>query len=93
MSILPEPSTVLRGSEGDLVFVRVRVNSRSLEKLLESLAGLDFPINPEIRHGFPDTWVEFPAYDKHVRAIETLLRRSGFTGATIELANVLSAIA
>lgn len=87
MSYWPEDaisSPVLRGAEGELVNVRVRVDSRSLEELLEALAGLKFPINPEIRHGYPDTWVEFPAYDAHVPAVKKLLRRMRI-GAGVEM--------
>ena len=84
--------TVLRGAEGELVSVRVKVDPRSLEDLLEALAGLDFPINPEIRHTHPSTVVEFPAYEKRLRAIERTIERSGL-GAEIELASMLQAIA
>jgi hypothetical protein len=76
-----------------LVDVKVNVPSRSLEDLLDALARLDFPINPEIRHGYPDTTVEFPAYDTNVSAIEMVLRAAGIIGVRIELANMLRAIA
>jgi hypothetical protein len=86
-------SPVLRGAEGELVFVRVRVDSRSLEDLLEALAGLEFPINPEIRHGHPETAVEFPAYDNHVAEIQAVIRNSRIEGVSVELASMLRAIA
>ncbi len=86
-------SPVLRGVEGELVFIRVYVDPRSLEDLLEALCSLDFPINPEIRHGHPHTIVEFPAYDRHVGEIRNVIRRAGITGATVELANMMRAIA
>lgn len=85
MSCDPVLSPVLRGRDGDLVFVSVRVNSRSLEELLEALARLDFPINPEIRHGHPDTSVEFPAYDGNIDTIRAVLREGGLEGAKLEL--------
>ena len=67
MSVVPEtPSTGLRGSGGELVLVSVLVDSRLLEDILDALASADFPINPEIRHGYPDTHVEFPAYENQV---------------------------
>jgi hypothetical protein len=75
-----------------LVFVRVKVESRLLEDLLEALARADFPINPEIRHGFPDTYVEFPAYDKQVDEIRSLIQAAGIQ-VGLDLANMLSAIA
>ena len=86
-------SPALHGAEGDLVHVKVNVPSRCLEDLLDALARLHFPINPEIRHGYPDTTVEFPAYDTHVGAIEKVLRAAGIVGARLELANMLRAIA
>lgn len=85
MSYQPVTSPVLHGRDGDLVFVSVRVNSRVLEELLEALARLDFPINPEIRHGYPDTLVEFPAYDGNVDEIRAVLREGGMDGAKLEL--------
>lgn len=88
-----QASPALRGADGDLVDVKVTIPSRSLEDLLDTLARLDFPINPEIRHGFPDTLVEFPAYDTHVGAIEQVVRATGILGVRIELANMLRAIA
>lgn len=89
---LGDESAVLHGADGDLVFVRVRVESRLLEDLLEALARAAFPINPEIRHGFPFTFVEFPAYDGQVDEIRSLLESAGIE-AGLDLLNMLSAIA
>ena len=82
---------VLHGADGNLVLVRVRVDERLLEEVLEALAGASFPINPEIRHGHPDTWVEFPAYEKHTAEIRRLIRAAGIRNVEIELANTLIA--
>jgi hypothetical protein len=86
-------STALRGLNGELVLVRARVDSRLLEELLEVLSDADFPINPEIRHGFPDTIVEFPAYDNQIAEIRALIQRAGLRQVNLELANMLRAIA
>jgi hypothetical protein len=86
-------SAALRGADGELVFVRVRVDSRLLEDLLDALAQADFPINPEIRHGYPDTFVEFPAYDQQVPEIRSLIQRAGIRDVALDLANMLTAIA
>ena len=43
-------ATTLCGREGALVCVSISVDPRSLESLLEALAELDFPINPQIFH-------------------------------------------
>jgi len=48
------------GSEGELVAVSITVNPRDLEALLEALASVDFPINPQICHAESETMVEFP---------------------------------
>src|SRR5262245_47906900 len=60
-------ASVLCGSEGELISVSVSVDPRELEALLEALARVDFPINPQIYHADGHaprerTIVEFPAY-------------------------------
>ncbi len=62
------PSTVV-----DLLMVRVRVESRDLEELLETLAGLDFPVNPELFPSGGETMVEFPAYGHQLEEIYSVL--------------------
>jgi hypothetical protein len=44
------PSEALCGSGGELVMVRVVVTAKDLEETLETLAELDFPVNPELFH-------------------------------------------
>lgn len=83
----------LHGTEGVLVFVRVRVDPRLLEDLLEALAAADFPINPEIRHAHPQTIVEFPAYESQIPEIRRLVTGAGVGQGDLELANMLRAIA
>ena len=43
-------ATPLCGREGELVAVSISVSPRDLEALLEGLACVDFPINPQIHH-------------------------------------------
>ena len=77
MSVWPPPPTpALSGSEGALVSISIDVDPRYLESLLEALARVSFPINPQIYHEaalvyrYADghreteavTLVEFPAY-------------------------------
>jgi hypothetical protein len=85
MSYQPAAFPVLRGQDGELVFVSVQVNSRLLEELLDALAKLEFPINPEIRHGHPFTLVEFPAYDGNIEDIQTVLRNEALDDVKLEL--------
>lgn len=93
----------LIGSEGELVSVRIHVEPRLLEDLLEALASLSFPINPQIYHHagvgyvFPDgreevvstTLVEFPAFSSHLGEVKKALRAHGLPQ---ELAHVRSMI-
>jgi hypothetical protein len=77
----------LATSEGALVSVSVTVAPRFLENLLDALAHLDFPINPQIYHDAavrtfyadgreetePTTIVEFPAYAGRLPEIRAIL--------------------
>ncbi len=71
------PAPILAGTEGELVSVRITTDPRCLEDLLECLASLSFPINPELFHGLP-TSVEFPAYEGWLPALRDALRAYGF---------------
>ncbi len=77
---------------GDLVFVRVSVDPRSLEDLLEALAQAPFPINPEIRHGIPSTVVEFPAYKNRLDDVRNTVLRAGLSDCRIDAIDMLTAI-
>jgi hypothetical protein len=82
----------LSGREGELLSVSVDVAARDLEDLLEALALLDFPVNPQIFHDAamvyvladgsrsetPTTLVEFPAYGSNVKQIRDVLAACGF---------------
>jgi hypothetical protein len=77
----------IKGREGELVSVRVCVEARLLEALLDALAGLSFPTNPQIFHQagighvYPDgredirptTMVEFPAFSNHLAQVRDAL--------------------
>jgi hypothetical protein len=81
---LVPPSPVLGGAEGELVSVRVFVEPRLLEELLEALASVSFPVNPQIFHQpGPDTLVEFPAYSGRLSEVRSVLKESGFDTAPI----------
>ncbi|HUP04768.1 MAG TPA: hypothetical protein VMU19_12310 [Bryobacteraceae bacterium] len=107
MSVWPvaEPSAALSGSEGALVSVSIGVRARDLESLLEALARLPFPINPEICHGAevaprggvfgesePSTLVEFPAYAGRIAEVRAELERSGFHRSALRIASMLDEI-
>ncbi|MFN7993313.1 MAG: hypothetical protein U0Q18_06915 [Bryobacteraceae bacterium] len=82
----------LAGAEGALVIVSVAAEPSRLEQLLDALAHLDFPINPQIYHDAvqvyrfaddheeaePTTLVEFPAYQGRLPEIRAALESYGF---------------
>jgi hypothetical protein len=67
----------MSGRLSELIRIRVSTDPRSLEELLDCLANLSFPINPQIYHGLP-TIVEFPAYESHLPQIRSALRAYNF---------------
>ncbi|HYW41303.1 MAG TPA: hypothetical protein VE959_00515 [Bryobacteraceae bacterium] len=109
MSVWPETlpdSPSLSSREGVLVSVSISVEPRRLEALLEALASLDFPINPQIYHDaalvyvYPDhheeaeaaTLVEFPAYERRMDDVRRALEASGFAAASIQVTAMLEEI-
>ena len=97
MSVWPslqptDASLALSGREGELLSVSIDVEARDLEDLLEALALLDFPVNPQIFHDAalvyvladgshretPTTLVEFPAYRGAVERVRDVLADCGF---------------
>jgi hypothetical protein len=99
-------SPALLGSQGELVSISVTVEPRDLEDLLEALAALDFPINPQIYHDAavvyvdggggqreePATIVEFPAYAGGLPKIRSVLEASGFGSQAISVSPMLEEI-
>ena len=96
----------LSGSEGALVSVSISVESRRLESLLETLAQIGFPINPQIFHDalvvylYPDrheeteatTLVEFPAYAERIAEVQHSLEANGFDPGAIQVTSMLDEI-
>ena len=97
------PNVPLSGAEGVLVSVSVSVEPSRLEELLDALAHLEFPINPQIYHdaaviyGYADgheemepaTLVEFPAYEDRLPEIGRLLESGGFPGDSLQATAML----
>ena len=87
MSVWPLSTT-----EGQLLSVSIRVEPTELEQLLEALAQVSFPINPQIYHDaavvycYPvdreeteaTTLVEFPAFEVHLSEVRSALASYGF---------------
>jgi hypothetical protein len=87
----------LLGTEGALVSVSISVEPPRLEALLDALAHLDFPINPQIYHDagpttHPATMVEFPAYERRLPEIRLLLETCGFPAKSVRDTAMLECI-
>jgi glutamine synthetase adenylyltransferase len=80
----------LFGREGELISVRVTVEPRLLEDLLDALALLDFPVNPQLYHHTAEVAVEFPAYSSQLDRVRQALRARGFNDEQVELSKVLA---
>ncbi len=92
-NVIP-PSPALGGAEGELVSVRVFVEPRLLEELLEALASVSFPVNPQIFHQpGPDTLVEFPAYTGRLSEVRDALKDAGFDPAAVIVRPMLTQLA
>ena len=109
MNVWPLPADsrrTLAGSEGTLISAAVHVEPRRLETLLEALAQLSFPINPQIYHDAsvryvygggreevePTTLVEFPAYDARVPEVRRMLAAFGFPPDALHTTGMLDGI-
>jgi len=108
MSVWPAlaPAASLSGREGDLVSVSIDVNARDLESLLEALAQIEFPINPQIYHdaevvylhadGHQEseavTLVEFPAYAGRLPEVRRALESYGFDPDALHVNHMLEEI-
>jgi hypothetical protein len=108
MSVWSEPAAnpPLAGREGVLVSVTIDVAARDLEALLDALANIDFPVNPQIYHDAavrqlyadgrqserPVTLVEFPAYAGRVEEVGRAVEARGFDRGSIHVSEMLDAI-
>jgi len=108
MSVWPKTvaGPLLAGSKGALVSVSIHVDPRHLESLLEALAQVSFPINPQIYHDalmvyrYADgreetettTLVEFPAYSGQMEEVRSGLEAHGFDPDTVYVTTMLDEI-
>jgi len=97
------PVVSLGGAEGELLAVRISVEPRLLEQLLDTLAQLEFPISPQIYHHAalhyeyadgrerrePTTTVEFPAYAGWLPAVRLVLEQAGLSTAAFTARGML----
>jgi hypothetical protein len=109
MSVWPKTmssAASLSGSDGDLISISINVDPRSLEPLLEALAQVGFPVNPQIYHDaamvylYPDgreeteaaTLVEFPAYRGQLDKVCRAVNDCGFNPASLQVTSMLDQI-
>ncbi len=99
-------ASTLCGRQGALVSVSISVDPRHLESLLEALAQVSFPINPQIYHDavlvyrFADdheeaestTLVEFPAYEDQLDGVTSAIRAFDFDPASLHVTGMLDEI-
>ena len=109
MSVWPKTLPVaasLSTAEGALVSVSIHVEPHCLESLLEALALVSFPINPQIYHDaalvyrYADgrdqtesiTLVEFPAYQNRLDDVRRAVQAYGFPADCIQAIGMLDEI-
>ena len=95
MSVWPSAVSghpLLSGRQGELIQVRISTDPRLLEDLLECLASVPFPINPQIYHG-RITVVEFPAYEQHLYLVRDALQSFGLDPSSMQTSSMSEAIA
>ena len=109
MSVWPKTLPVtpsLSTAEGALVSVSIHAEPHCLESLLEALAQVSFPINPQIYHDaalvyryadgreqtVPITLVEFPAYENRLDEVSRAVQAYGFPPDCIHTVGMLDDI-
>src|SRR5947209_3922453 len=109
MSVWPNTTAVgaaLEGRDGLLVCISISVQPRYLEALLEALANVPFPVNPQIYHNaavvyvYADgreeaqstTLVEFPAYAGQLSQVRQALNAYRLDEESIHVAAMLDDI-
>jgi hypothetical protein len=77
----------------DLLLISVTVSPRDVENVLDSLAGLPFPINADLKYEEWKTTVEFPAYRSSLEEVKAMLAAKGFDDAQVHFRPAFSAVA
>jgi hypothetical protein len=97
------PGLALSSTEGALALISIRVEARHLESLLEALARLEFPINPQIYHDaeivflrpnadeepVATTLVDFPAYLGRLEDVYRALEAESFDRDSVLVTSIL----
>jgi hypothetical protein len=105
MSVWPVTPS-LSTAEGTLISISIHVEPHYLESLLDALAQVSFPINPQIYHDaamvyrYADgreesesiTLVEFPAYTSWIDEVRSALEAYSFDTGCIRVTGMLDEI-
>lgn len=105
-SNLVSAGSSLSGADGELVNIRICVEPRLLESLLEALARVSFPINPRIYHQagigrvYPDgaedfvsaTMVEFPAFTNRLEEVREVLHTGNLPPEAMRVRSMIEEI-
>ena len=83
------PQAALFGREGELISLSIVTEPKLLEDLLEAMAALDFPVNPQLYHRPGQVLVEFPAYSNQVEQVRNALLQQGFDAGAIQVSKAL----
>ncbi len=89
MSVRNTEPACLTGSEGELLSIHIFAPWRDLESVLEALARVDFPINPEITHGQPLTEIAIPVFSNQVGEVRGALSGNGLSHCRMEVRSFL----
>jgi hypothetical protein len=92
MTASPPGETALFGREGELICLSIATEPKLLEELLEALAVLDFPVNPQLYHRTAEVRVEFPAYSSQVGRVRDALAAEGFPPDRIQVSRPLAGL-
>jgi hypothetical protein len=84
------PESALFGREGELISLAIATEPKLLENLLEALASLDFPVNPQLYHRPAEVLVEFPAYSNQLEQVRDALLKQGFDAGGIQMSRPLA---
>ncbi len=88
------PTHSLAGRDGELILIRITVEARSLEQLLESLAETSFHINPQLLPSTPQgARLEFAAYESWLGPIRKGLKRRGLEPVEFEATRMITKLA
>jgi len=79
------PESGLFGREGELISLCIATEPKLLEELLEALASLDFPVNPQLYHRQAAVLVEFLAYSNQMEQVKEALLKQGFDADGIQM--------